>query len=191
MRRRDFLRQGMVGSVVGVPGLLAGCGTLLHRERVNQPHSRDIDWSVAAYDGLGLILFFVPGVIAFAVDFYTGAIYLPPEHAGMSVEPSGVPLTAPTVSRSESRNERNSLAAVPPESVALRRLTIDPQELTLDRIEATVSDQTDTAIDLSASEVRASQLEHLDHFSDQRLRHEQDTTFGSRARDLLARVLPG
>ena len=112
MRRRDFLRQGMVGSVVGVPGLLAGCGTLLHRERVNQPHSRDIDWSVAAYDGLGLILFFVPGVIAFAVDFYTGAIYLPPEHAGMSVEPSGVPLTAPTVSRSESRIERNSLASV-------------------------------------------------------------------------------
>jgi hypothetical protein len=44
------------------------------------PHSRDLDWSVVALDALGLILFFVPGVIAFVVDFATGAIYLPPSH---------------------------------------------------------------------------------------------------------------
>ena len=28
-------------------------------------------------DGIGLLLFIIPGVIAFAVDFSTGAIYLP------------------------------------------------------------------------------------------------------------------
>jgi hypothetical protein len=28
------------------------------------------------------VLFFVPGVIAFAVDFATGAIYLPPDYYG-------------------------------------------------------------------------------------------------------------
>jgi len=32
---------------------------------------------VVALDAIGLLFFFVPGVIAFAVDFVTGAIYLP------------------------------------------------------------------------------------------------------------------
>jgi hypothetical protein len=32
---------------------------------------------VAILDGLGLLLFIVPGVIAFAVDFSNGTIYLP------------------------------------------------------------------------------------------------------------------
>lgn len=33
--------------------------------------------SVILLDGLGLLVFFLPGVVAFAVDFATGAIYLP------------------------------------------------------------------------------------------------------------------
>jgi hypothetical protein len=32
---------------------------------------------MVALDGVGLLFFFVPGIIAFAVDFMTGAIYLP------------------------------------------------------------------------------------------------------------------
>ena len=79
MRRREFLSQlAGWGWAVGTIGI-SGCGTVLHNERVGQPHSRDIDWKVAGLNGLGLAFFFVPGVIAFAVDFYTGAIYLPPE----------------------------------------------------------------------------------------------------------------
>lgn len=33
---------------------------------------------IAVLDGVGLLLFLVPGIVAFAVDFSTGCIYLPP-----------------------------------------------------------------------------------------------------------------
>jgi hypothetical protein len=49
----------------------------LHPERIGQSQGR-IDWRIAALDTAGLLLFFVPGVIAFAVDFYNGTIFLPP-----------------------------------------------------------------------------------------------------------------
>ena len=54
----------------------AGCGSLLYPERRGQRAGR-IDPGVAILDGLGLLVFIIPGVIAFAVDFSTGAIYLP------------------------------------------------------------------------------------------------------------------
>lgn len=41
--------------------------------------SGSLDWRVVALDAAGLLLFFIPGVIAFAVDFTNGTIYLPPE----------------------------------------------------------------------------------------------------------------
>ncbi len=55
----------------------ASCGTIIHPERINQPRGGRLDFSIVLLDGLGLLLFFVPGVIAFIVDFATGAIYLP------------------------------------------------------------------------------------------------------------------
>ena len=55
---------------------LAGCGTIFYPERKGQ-HGGRIDAGVAVLDGVGLLLFIIPGVIAFAVDFGTGAIYLP------------------------------------------------------------------------------------------------------------------
>jgi hypothetical protein len=55
---------------------LSGCGWALYPERRGQTAGR-IDPAVAILDGLGLLLFVVPGVVAFAVDFTTGAIYLP------------------------------------------------------------------------------------------------------------------
>ena len=58
---------------------LSGCGTILYPERKGQSvDGARIDTQVAILDGLGLLLFIIPGVIAFAVDFTTGAIYLPP-----------------------------------------------------------------------------------------------------------------
>jgi hypothetical protein len=74
LSRRDFVNVCAAGSL----SLVAGCGMILHPERRNQPPGGSVDWSVVALDGLGLLLFFIPGVIAFAVDFSTGAIYLPP-----------------------------------------------------------------------------------------------------------------
>jgi len=55
---------------------LVGCGTLMYPERRGQ-RGGSIDAGVAVLDGLGLLLGIIPGVIAFAVDFSNGTIYLP------------------------------------------------------------------------------------------------------------------
>jgi len=55
---------------------ISACGYLLHPERRGQTGGR-IDMGVAVLDGVGLLLFLVPGIIAFAVDFSSGCIYLP------------------------------------------------------------------------------------------------------------------
>jgi len=55
---------------------LSGCGTLLYPERRGQVAGR-LDVGVVILDTLGLLLFIIPGVIAFAVDFGNGCIYLP------------------------------------------------------------------------------------------------------------------
>lgn len=54
--------------------MLSGCGTIFYPE--NRGKTSKINVTVAALDGVGLLFFFVPGVIAYAVDFTTGAIYL-------------------------------------------------------------------------------------------------------------------
>ena len=55
---------------------LTACGTILHPERKGQTSGR-LDAGVVLLDALGLLFFFVPGVIAIAVDFSNGTIYLP------------------------------------------------------------------------------------------------------------------
>lgn len=72
--RRTFVLASM-GTCVAAS---SGCGLLIYPERKGQPAGR-LDWGVVLLDGLGLLLFVLPGVIAFAVDFATGTIYLPPE----------------------------------------------------------------------------------------------------------------
>lgn len=85
MNRRTWLTQ--CASLLAISSL-SGCGTLLYPERRGQPGGR-IDWKVVALDGIGLLIFFVPGVIAFAVDIMTGAIYLPPhEYRGQNPKTS-------------------------------------------------------------------------------------------------------
>lgn len=55
---------------------ITACGYFLHPERRGQTGGR-IDMGIVALDGIGLLFFLVPGIIAFAVDFSTGCIYLP------------------------------------------------------------------------------------------------------------------
>lgn len=55
---------------------LAGCGTLFYPERRGQLNGQ-IDPAVAALNAIGILFYVVPGLIAFAIDFATGAIYLP------------------------------------------------------------------------------------------------------------------
>ncbi len=64
---------------------LSACGVLLHPERQGQRAGR-IDAKVAILDGIGLLFFLVPGVIAFAVDFATGTIYLPGRRASIGTD---------------------------------------------------------------------------------------------------------
>ncbi len=54
---------------------LAACGTILHPERKGRI-SGQLDPSIVVLDAVGLLFFLVPGVIAFAVDFSNGTIYL-------------------------------------------------------------------------------------------------------------------
>lgn len=66
-----------------------GCGTLLHPERRGQTSGR-IDPGVAVLNGVGLLLFVVPGLVAFVIDFSTGAIYLPPGHGKLDDTEKGM-----------------------------------------------------------------------------------------------------
>jgi len=48
----------------------------MYPERRGQRGGR-IDAGVAVLDGIGLLFFIIPGIIAYAVDFSNGTIYLP------------------------------------------------------------------------------------------------------------------
>lgn len=79
-------RRVMNGLVLGVTiTAMTGCGTLFHPERKGQMGGR-IDPVVAIANGVGLLFFIIPGVIAYAVDFSNGTIYLPSGHSSAGVE---------------------------------------------------------------------------------------------------------
>jgi hypothetical protein len=116
--RAKRLRLAVVGlTLAAVVFHSSGCGTLLHPERQGQPHSGRIDPSIVLLDGLGLLLFFVPGVIAFAVDFGTGAIYLPPDNYGQSEHGGFAPATCEVIH-------------------------VPPEELTQEKLETVLSERT-------------------------------------------------
>lgn len=55
---------------------LAACGTLFYPDRRGQIEGK-IDPVIAAMDAIGILFYVLPGLIAFAIDFTTGAIYMP------------------------------------------------------------------------------------------------------------------
>jgi hypothetical protein len=121
---------------IGLAFFLASCGTLLYPERRGQPAGR-LDVGVVALDGVGLLVFILPGVIAFVVDFATGAIYLPPEYA----------------------------MVVPSAGMELRQVRVDPAELTPRRLEAIVQEQTGKTVSLQPGMYRAMRIQKLDDFT--------------------------
>jgi len=72
-------RRKIIGRICGMAALplLSSCGTIIYPARVNQQEHGGLDPVVVIFDGAGLFLFLVPGIIAFVVDFGTGAIYYP------------------------------------------------------------------------------------------------------------------
>ncbi len=77
MSRRRHLHRGIsLIAAFSIALTTVSCGTILYPERRGQSGGK-LDTTVVILDSIGLLFFFVPGVIAFAVDFATGAIYLP------------------------------------------------------------------------------------------------------------------
>jgi hypothetical protein len=132
--RRSFFHATAAGAL----GLVTGCGTLMHPERRYAPNDGRLDWGIVALDGLGLLLFFIPGVIAFAVDFTTGAIYLPPSGYG--------------------DNSR------PPTDEQLVTIEVPPTELSRQRVEEVASKHTGRDVRLISGEYKTTRLGKLTDF---------------------------
>lgn len=77
--RHDTSRRLGALLTVALAFHVSGCGTLLYPERKGQKDGK-IDTTVALLDCIGLLLFVIPGVIAFIIDFNNGTIYLPGTH---------------------------------------------------------------------------------------------------------------
>jgi len=107
------------------------CGSLLYPERRGQTKG-EIDVSIAVMDGIGLLFFIVPGVIAYAVDFSTGAIYLPP---------------GDTNKKKLKRMEKGILGKIQRENT-WQIVTVDPQGLDRKTIEQVVKDYTGKTVRL-------------------------------------------
>ncbi|MEW4563110.1 hypothetical protein AB1K70_11325 [Bremerella sp. JC770] len=189
MQRRQFLKT-LTTPVALAPVALfsSGCGTIMHPDRVGQPHTHQLDWRVAALNGLGMLFFFVPGVVAFAVDFYTGAIYLPYDEmytpqpvSSPSVTPEGLPTPPPTVPAMEQASHQ----AVGGE---LRQVQIPRNQLNSQTLEHVVATHTGHQISLEDPYTRLSVLDELDGFHTQHQRHETDRGFGSTVQGFFARL---
>jgi hypothetical protein len=110
---------------------LVGCGTIMYPERKGQKSGK-IDAGVAILDGIGLLLFLIPGIIAFAVDFNNGTIYLP----GTS---------------------RSSL-----DLKDMKQVRFDPKNSNLADIERIIKDETGYAVQLDQSHVSILKLRSTD-----------------------------
>lgn len=155
MRSSQLATAGLFGCS------LTGCGTLLKNERVGQPHSNQLDWRIAALNGLGLLLFFVPGVIAFAVDFWTGAIYLPleehyPGYGAGGGEPHPAPMSDMPM--------QESLQLAPPGGLGLKRVVIPRNELQQSRIQQVVAEHVGRQVRLDDHKMRVHELARIEDF---------------------------
>ena len=82
---KKLLQTLQVSVCVVLVAQLIGCGTLMYPERRGQRGGR-IDAGVAILDGIGLLFFLIPGIIAYAVDFSNGTIYLPGTVSSLDVK---------------------------------------------------------------------------------------------------------
>ena len=73
-------RTMMTTLTAGATALLSGCGTIIYPDRAYQKKRGGLDPAIVILDGIGLFFFIIPGLVAFAVDFSTGAIYFPSGH---------------------------------------------------------------------------------------------------------------
>ena len=67
---------------------LSGCGTIIYPERRGQSSAR-IDPGVVIMDGVGLLFWVIPGLVAFAVDFASGRYAIAPDALQRSIQENG------------------------------------------------------------------------------------------------------
>lgn len=120
---------------VGITALLivqlTGCGTLLYPERRGQKAGH-MDVGVVVLDAIGLLFFLIPGIIAFAVDFSTGCIYLP----ATAVNSSG--------------------------HKELKQVKFDPKHTTVADLERIIEQETGREVKLTAEQVQVSPLKSVE-----------------------------
>lgn len=68
---------------------IVGCGTIFYPERRGQSVHGGIDIVVAIADSVWFLAYIIPGLIAWGVDLYTGAIYLPAGKKRFAGPPDG------------------------------------------------------------------------------------------------------
>ncbi len=141
MRKRFLVKSLIILLVITT----ASCGTLMYPERRGQTAGR-LDAGVVALDAVGLLLFFVPGVVAFAVDFATGTIYLPPERM-----------------------------VIVPSYLSLQTIEVNPAELTPQRLEAIVGERLGQQIHLEPGSYRAAHIGQIQDFNTETLNRLQST----------------
>jgi len=110
---------------------LMGCGTLMYPERRGQ-RGGSLDAGVAILDGIGLLFGIIPGVIAFAVDFSNGTIYLP---------------------------ERARMGYLDMKNI--KEVKFDPKHTSLASIERTIKDQTGCEVKFDGDNIKLSKLRSL------------------------------
>lgn len=107
-----------------------GCGTIMYPERRGQAGGR-IDAGVAILDGVGLLFFLIPGIIAFGVDFATGAIYLPSGSA-----------------KPDTLMNKSDMVVI----------KVNPDDISLEMLEEILEQQTGEKINLNADNVQVYQM---------------------------------
>jgi hypothetical protein len=136
MRNSAFYQKLLTGLLIGALTLqVIGCGTLLYPERKGQT-SGNIDPGVAIMDGIGLFFFVIPGLVAFAIDFTTGAIYL--------------------------SSKKNKSATTGSEG--MRVVYTDPNGLSQQKVEKILSDQMGYSVYLNREDLIVSKLERPENF---------------------------
>lgn len=134
LSRRQVFRLALTQAGIAA---VVGCGTVLHPERRGQP-AGPLDWKIVGLNAVGLLLFFIPGVIAFAVDFTTGAIYLPPEQHGQR--------------GSNRRGEK------------LVTVKLHKEKMSVHNLEQVLSEHTKRDIQLTAGACQTEELDNIDQF---------------------------
>lgn len=124
------LKLSLVGTIMST---CSGCGQLL---RIGAGEPDTPDWPAVDEESPELIVFLVPGVIAFAVDFRDSMLYLPADGFGGT--------------------ER--------ETVRLRTISVSPENLSRDSIAHRVSEESGLDVQLDGGRYKSRPLSSIDDF---------------------------